>query len=98
MNFPAIKIQEIPEISQHNSLVLAIFLKFTNFDQIFEIIAFLRNVFFRNLRFEAKISKILFKCLFYLCEFLVFLACFSCEKFLVIEFLDFLFLMRNCHA
>ena len=38
------------------------------------------------------------KSLFYLCQFLVFLAYFSCEKFLVIKFLDFLFLMRNCNA
>ena len=76
---------------------------FLIFDQIFKFIAFLCNNFFRNLRFEAKFQKfslltMLFKCLFILHQFLVFLACFSCEKFLVIKFLDFLFLMRNCDA
>ena len=79
---------------------------FLIFDQIFKFIAFLCNNFSEILGLKQNLKNSLykcplnyaFKCLFYLHQFLVFLACFSCEKFLVLKLLDFLFLMRNCYA
>ena len=69
MNFLARKNQENQEISDHNLLVLLQFYvtyfgnffkiqeMFLNFEPIFKFIAFLCNIFCRNLRFEVKFQK-----------------------------------------
>ena len=97
--FLARKIQEIQEISQHNLIVLLNFYvtffgnfleiqeMFLIFDQIFKIIAFLCNNFFRNLRFEAKFQKfslltMLLSAFLSFINFLFFLPVFLVRNFL----------------
>ena len=110
--FLARKIQENQEFSPHNLLVILNFYV-TFFGNSRSILDFWPNLLhsyvtifseilgmkqnFKNSLYKCLLNYA-FKCLFYLHQFLVFLVCFSCEKFLVIKFLDFLFLMRNCDA